>query len=54
MITNNKNEKNHENNTVIAMLVYNYSEEEIALFKQIVQNSADLFYKYAKEGECKK
>ena len=31
----------------------NYSEEEIDFFKQIVQNSADLFYKYAKEGGFK-
>ena len=29
----------------------NYSEEEIEFFKQVVQNSADLFYKYAREGE---
>ena len=27
-----------------------YSKEEIEFFKTIVQNSADLFYKYAKEG----
>lgn len=31
----------------------NYDEEEIELFKQIVQNSADLFYKYAKKGGLK-
>ncbi len=31
----------------------NYSEKEIELFKQIVQNSADLFYKYAREGGLK-
>ena len=31
----------------------NYTEEEIEFFKKIVQNSADLFYKYAKEGGLK-
>lgn len=31
----------------------NYSEEEIEFFKQVVQNSADLFYKYAREGGLK-
>ena len=31
----------------------NYSKEEIEIFKQVVQNSADLFYKYAKEGGLK-
>ncbi len=31
----------------------NYSEKEIEFFKQVVQNSADLFYKYAKEGGLK-
>ena len=31
----------------------NYSEEEIEFFKKVVQNSADLFYKYAKEGGIK-
>ena len=31
----------------------NYSENEIALFKKIVENSSDLFYKYAKEGGLK-
>ena len=31
----------------------NYTEEEIEFFKQVVQNSADLFYKYAKEGGLK-
>lgn len=31
----------------------NYSEEEINFFKQVVQNSADLFYKYAKQGGFK-
>ncbi len=31
----------------------NYSEEEIEFFKKVVQNSADLFYKYAKEGGLK-
>ena len=30
-----------------------YTEEEIEFFKKIVQNSADLFYKYAKEGSLK-
>lgn len=28
----------------------NYSKEEIEFFKKIVENSADLFYKYAREG----
>ncbi len=32
----------------------NYSEKEIEFFKQVVQNSADLFYKYAKEGGLKR
>ncbi len=31
----------------------NYSDEEIDFFKQVVENSADLFYKYAKEGGLK-
>ena len=31
----------------------NYSEKEIEFFKQVVENSADLFYKYAKEGGLK-
>ena len=31
----------------------NYSEEEIEFFKQVVENSADLFYKYAREGGLK-
>ncbi|MDE5830637.1 MAG: hypothetical protein K2H53_02960 [Clostridia bacterium] len=31
----------------------NYSEEEIEFFKKIVENSADLFYKYSKEGGLK-
>lgn len=31
----------------------NYSKEEIEFFKKIVQNSADLFYRYAKEGGLK-
>ena len=31
----------------------NYSEKEMEFFKQVVQNSADLFYKYAKEGGLK-
>ena len=31
----------------------NYSEDEIEFFKQVVQHSADLFYKYAKEGGLK-
>ena len=31
----------------------NFSEEEIIFFKQVVQNSCDLFYKYAKEGGLK-
>ena len=26
----------------------NYSEEEIEIFRKIVENSADLFYKYSK------
>ena len=26
----------------------NYTDEEIAFFKKVVQNSSDLFYKYAK------
>ena len=30
-----------------------YKEEEIEFFKQVVQNSADLFYKYAREGGIK-
>ena len=30
-----------------------YSEEEIDFFKKVVENSADLFYKYAKEGGLK-
>ena len=30
-----------------------YSDEEIELFKKIVESSADLFYKYAKEGGLK-
>ena len=29
----------------------NYSKTEIEFFKQVVQNSADLFYKYAREGD---
>ena len=37
----------------VTVLEGNYSEDEIELFKQIVQNSADLFYKYAKEGGLK-
>ena len=28
-------------------------EEEIEFFKQVVKNSCDLFYKYAKEGGLK-
>lgn len=28
----------------------NYTEEEIEFFKKMVENNADLFYKYAKEG----
>ncbi len=31
----------------------NYTEEEINFFKKVVENSADLFYKYAKEGGLK-
>lgn len=31
----------------------NYNEKEIEFFKQVVQNSADLFYKYAREGGIK-
>ncbi len=31
----------------------NYSDEEIEFFKKVVENSADLFYKYAKEGGLK-
>lgn len=31
----------------------NYSTEEIEFFKKVVENSADLFYKYAKEGGLK-
>lgn len=31
----------------------NYSEEEIELFKKIVENSSDLFYRYASEGGLK-
>lgn len=31
----------------------NYSEEEIEVFRKIVENSADLFYKYSKEGGLK-
>lgn len=31
----------------------NYSEYKIKFFKQVVQNSADLFYKYAREGGLK-
>ncbi len=31
----------------------NYSDKEIEFFKQVVQNNADLFYKYAKEGGLK-
>ena len=27
----------------------NYTEEEIAFFKEVVENSSDLFYKYAKD-----
>ena len=30
-----------------------YSESEIDFFRQVVQNSADLFYKYAREGGLK-
>ena len=28
----------------------NYSEEEIAMFKKIVESGAPFFYKWAKEG----
>ena len=31
----------------------NYSEEEIEFFKKVVENSADLFYQYAREGGLK-
>lgn len=31
----------------------NYNNEEIEFFKKVVQNSADLFYKYAREGGIK-
>lgn len=31
----------------------NYSEEEIELFKRVTENSADLFYQYAREGGLK-
>jgi len=31
----------------------NYSDEEIEFFKKVVENNADLFYKYAKEGGLK-
>lgn len=31
----------------------NYSEEEIAMFKKIVENGAPFFYKWAKEGGIK-
>lgn len=31
----------------------NYTNEEIEFFKKVVENSADLFYKYAKEGGLK-
>ena len=31
----------------------NYTEEEIEFFKKVVENSSDLFYKYAKEGGLK-
>lgn len=31
----------------------NYTEEEIEFFKKVVENSADLFYKYSKEGGLK-
>lgn len=31
----------------------NYTEEEIEFFKKIVENNADLFYKYSKEGGLK-
>ena len=30
-----------------------YTEEEIDFFKKVVENSADLFYKYTKEGGLK-
>ena len=30
-----------------------YTVEEIEFFKKVVENSADLFYKYAKEGGLK-
>ncbi len=30
-----------------------YTNEEIEFFKKVVENSADLFYKYAKEGGLK-
>ena len=31
----------------------NYSEEEIAMFKKIVESGAQFFYKWAKEGGIK-
>ena len=31
----------------------NYTDEEINFFKQVVEHSSDLFYKYAKEGGLK-
>ena len=31
----------------------NFTEEEIDFFKKVVENSSDLFYKYAKEGGIK-
>ena len=31
----------------------NYNDEEIEFFKKVVENSSDLFYKYAKEGGLK-
>ncbi len=31
----------------------NYSDEEIEFFRKITENSADLFYKYSKEGGLK-
>ena len=31
----------------------NYTDEEIEFFKKVVENSSDLFYKYAKEGGLK-
>ena len=31
----------------------NYTDKEIEFFKQVVKNSSDLFYKYAKEGGLK-